>query len=85
MAHPRKARSRVQIYYNDFEQGKQYCVDVRASKFFDVKDVQNAGVMVYDYNEKRKIFFKILILITTSELHCKLLYSWRLSEVQFTF
>jgi len=54
MAAPRLGRTRVQIYYNDFERGKNYCVDVKATKFFDVKDVQNAGVMVYDYNEKRK-------------------------------
>ena len=53
MAAPRLAGTRVQIYYNDFERGRNYCVDVKAAKFFDVKDVQNSGVMVYDYNEKR--------------------------------
>ncbi|CAG9810260.1 unnamed protein product [Chironomus riparius] len=55
MAHPRKGRSKVQIYYNDFERGKQYCVDVKATKFFEVKDVQNAGVMIYDFNDKTNI------------------------------
>ncbi|XP_070504806.1 CD109 antigen-like [Chironomus tepperi] len=55
MAHPRKQRTKVQIYYNDFVKGKQYCVDIKATKFFDVKDVQNAGIMIYDFNEKANI------------------------------
>ena len=62
MAHPRKARSKVQIYYNDFERGKQYCADVKATKNFEVKDVQNAGVMVYDYNDKSKFCFSKMSL-----------------------
>jgi hypothetical protein len=55
MVHPRLQRSRVQIYYNDFEKEKNYCVDIKATKFFDVKDMQSSGVMVYDYNDKDNI------------------------------
>jgi len=62
MASPRLARSRVQIYYNGFERGKQYCADIKTTKIFEVKDVQNAGVMVYDYNEKRKFCWEKLYI-----------------------
>ena len=53
--HPRLGRTRVQIYYNVFERNQNYCVDVKATKFFDVKDIQNAGVIVYDYRDKGKL------------------------------
>ena len=62
MAAPRLGRTRVQIYYNDFEPEIEYCVDIKAKKLFDVKNIQNAGVMVYDYNDKSKShnFLKIV-------------------------
>ncbi|XP_070504791.1 thioester-containing protein 1 allele S3-like [Chironomus tepperi] len=55
LAAPRLQKTKVQIYYNGFNRNKQYCVDVAATKYFDVKDVQNAGVMVYDYNDKQNV------------------------------
>ncbi|XP_070504792.1 thioester-containing protein 1 allele S3-like [Chironomus tepperi] len=55
LAAPRLGQTKVQIYYNGYTRGKQYCVDVAATKYFDVKDVQNAGVMVYDYNDKQNV------------------------------
>ncbi|XP_070504812.1 CD109 antigen-like [Chironomus tepperi] len=55
LAAPRLQKTKVQIYYNGFNRNKNYCVDVAATKYFDVKDVQNAGVMVYDYNDKQNV------------------------------
>lgn len=49
---PTKKNSRVVIYYNDFVRDKNYCVDIRTIKAFDVKYIQKAGVQVYDYNKK---------------------------------
>jgi len=50
----RLSGSRVQIYYNDFERGKEYCVNIKATKIFDIKDDKYALVSVYDYEDKGK-------------------------------
>ncbi|XP_070504804.1 thioester-containing protein 1 allele S3-like isoform X1 [Chironomus tepperi] len=55
LAAPRLQNTRVQIFYDGFTRNKNYCVEVAATKYFDVKDVQNAGVMVYDYNQKNNV------------------------------
>lgn len=46
---------RVQIFYNDFKQGKQYCVDIQSNKINEVRNVGKVGVMVYDYADKGEI------------------------------
>jgi len=32
MAEPKQKGTRVQIYFNDFEQEKKHCVDIKATK-----------------------------------------------------
>ncbi|XP_070504691.1 CD109 antigen-like [Chironomus tepperi] len=55
LVQPRRKGSLVFIYYNDFERNKQYCVDVKATRSFEVMDIKPAGVKVYDYNDKTNI------------------------------
>lgn len=62
LAAPKLARSRVQIYYNDFKQGTNYCVDIRAIKLWKLGNMQNAGVIVFDHNDNGKFFLIILNL-----------------------
>ncbi|KAL7011303.1 hypothetical protein ACKWTF_014220 [Chironomus riparius] len=51
----RKGKTLAMIYYNDFENDKTYCVDIKAMKAHDVKNPGNAGVKVYDFNDKRNV------------------------------
>jgi len=44
----------VIVYFNDFNKNTRYCVDVKAKKLADVRDIRQAGVMVYDYENKGK-------------------------------
>lgn len=50
----RNEKSLVYIYFNEFHKQKDYCVDVKAIKAFEVKEPLNAGVKVYDFEEKGK-------------------------------
>ena len=50
----RQKGSRVIIYFNDFEQSKEYCVEIQVKKAFDVSGTKDSGVKVYSFNEKRK-------------------------------
>lgn len=63
MVVPRQKGSRVIIYFNDFEQLKENCVEIQMRKAFDVKDAKDAGVKVYDYNDKRKLYPYIMYYI----------------------
>jgi len=56
MVVPKQKSSKVIIYFNDFEKSKEYCVDVEVKKVFEVGDAKEAGVKVYDFNDKHKIF-----------------------------
>ena len=44
----------VTLYFNNFENGKKYCVDVLAEREFVVNDAANAGVQVFDYEKRGK-------------------------------
>lgn len=55
MIMPKQKGSKVLIYFHNYEISKQYCVDIEVKKAFEVRDAKDAGVKVYDFNEKRKI------------------------------
>ncbi|XP_070499789.1 thioester-containing protein 1 allele R1-like [Chironomus tepperi] len=45
----------IHLYYNDYYADRDYCVDVIATRDFIVNEAANAGVKIYDYNEKDKV------------------------------
>ena len=47
-------KSIVQIYINDFQMNKNYCVDIRATKVKENSNAEDAVVTVYDENDKGK-------------------------------
>ena len=47
-------KSRVQIYFDEFNINKNYCVDIRAIKVKKITNAADAVVIVYDYNNKGK-------------------------------
>ncbi|XP_070504782.1 uncharacterized protein [Chironomus tepperi] len=51
----RKSKTIAIIYYNDFKDRKTYCVDVKAMKVHDVKNALDAGVKVYDFDDKKNV------------------------------
>ncbi|CAG9810251.1 unnamed protein product [Chironomus riparius] len=59
---PKNLKTKILIYYNDFVDGRKYCVDIKVKKAFEVTKLQNAGVQVYDYEDKKNIavaFYKL--------------------------
>ncbi|CAG9810781.1 unnamed protein product [Chironomus riparius] len=56
----------VYIYYNDFERKQEYCVDIKASKSFEVMDIKPAGVKVYDYNDKSNVAIEFYSVVNPS-------------------
>lgn len=66
MVVPRQKGSRVIIYFNDFEQLNENCVEIQVRKAFDVRDAKDSGVKIYDYNDKRKYILKLCVLISIS-------------------
>ncbi|KAL7011176.1 hypothetical protein ACKWTF_014135 [Chironomus riparius] len=48
----RRQNTVVNLYYEDFQNGINYCVDLKATQKYSVNEAVNAGVKVYDYNNK---------------------------------
>ena len=48
----RRQNTVVNLYYEDFQNGINYCVDLKATQMYSVNEPVNAGVKVYDYNNK---------------------------------
>ncbi|KAL7011283.1 hypothetical protein ACKWTF_014214 [Chironomus riparius] len=42
----------VSVYFHEFELSKLYCVNIKATKLFIVKESHDAAVRVYDYSDK---------------------------------
>ncbi|KAL7011301.1 hypothetical protein ACKWTF_014218 [Chironomus riparius] len=62
MVSQKQKGSRVIIYFNDFEQSQEYCVDIQVRKAFDVKGIKDSGVKVYSFNDKQNmaiVFYKL--------------------------
>ncbi|XP_070504939.1 murinoglobulin-1-like [Chironomus tepperi] len=55
LVEPKMLASGVQIYLSNFESGRKYCADIKAVKMFDVRNLQNAAVMIYDYDDKENV------------------------------
>lgn len=55
MGLPKQKNKRVQIFYNEFKKMKNYCVDIKSNKLSEVKNMEQVGVMVYDYDDKSKL------------------------------
>ncbi|KAL7011178.1 hypothetical protein ACKWTF_014137 [Chironomus riparius] len=51
----RRQNTVVNLYYEDFEDGKEYCVELKATQKYAVNEPVNAGVKVYDYNDKENV------------------------------
>ncbi|XP_070502754.1 uncharacterized protein [Chironomus tepperi] len=51
----RRQETVVNIYYEDFVDGTEYCVDLKAVKKYSVNEAAYAGVKVYDYNNKENV------------------------------
>ena len=54
MVAQRQKGSRIIIYFNDFEQLKENCVEIQVKKAFEVNGIKDSGVKVYSFNDKRK-------------------------------
>lgn len=50
----RQRSKRVQIFYNEFMKDQTYCVEIKSNKIIEVRNLEQVGVMVYDYDDKRK-------------------------------
>lgn len=55
-----KKKTLAFVYFNDFKENVNYCVNVKALKLHDVMELQPAGVKVYDYDFKRKKSDKLI-------------------------
>lgn len=55
----RRQNAVVNLFYENFEQGKNYCVELKATQKYAVNEAVNVGVKVYDYNNKGKKMHKI--------------------------
>lgn len=62
MVSPRQSSTRVQIYYDNFKQGINYCVKIKIKQLNEVRNVEQTGVMVYYYEEKGMFLNKINII-----------------------
>ena len=48
----RRQNTVVNLYYEDFIKEINYCVELKATQKYSVNEPVNAGVKVYDYNNK---------------------------------
>lgn len=55
MVIPRQRSKRVQIFYNEFKKMQTYCIDIKSNKLSEVINMEQVGVMVYDYDDKSKL------------------------------
>lgn len=44
----------IHLYYNEFEANNDYCVDVVTKQEFVVNEASDAGIKVYDFDNKGK-------------------------------
>ena len=51
----RRQNTVVNIFYEDFEDGETYCVELKATQKYAVNEAVKAGIKVYDYNNKGKL------------------------------
>ena len=52
----RKEGTAAELYFEDFEADTNYCVMLTVNRKNIVNEPANAGVKVYDFNNKGKIF-----------------------------
>ncbi|KAL7011180.1 hypothetical protein ACKWTF_014138 [Chironomus riparius] len=51
----RRQNTVVNLFYENFERSNNYCVELKATQKFSVIEAVNAGVKVYDYNNKESV------------------------------